>query len=134
MNVLHRVEGCRIILRNFIIYQTTQLVIQCCCSLTDVVPCPKYTVHLICVRQDVLGINGRVCCPYYVNGIASLQKYIPLSSPSVCIAAAFFRAISVNHMQNEEMLYGLFEFGSLEKCVIGRGLNWGTWPFVGRLG
>jgi hypothetical protein len=71
-------------------------------------------VHWSCVWQDVLGINGLVCCLYYVPGIAPLQKYIPLISPSVCIAAAFFRPVSVNHVQNEEMLYGLFEFESLE--------------------
>ena len=42
-------------LRNVIKYQTAQLVTQCCCNLTAVLPCSKYTVHLACVWQDVLG-------------------------------------------------------------------------------
>jgi sulfur relay (sulfurtransferase) complex TusBCD TusD component (DsrE family) len=35
----------------------------------------------------------------------------------VCIAAALSRAVSVNDVHSEEMLYGLFEIVSLENVV-----------------
>jgi sulfur relay (sulfurtransferase) complex TusBCD TusD component (DsrE family) len=49
------------------------------------------------------------------------QQHMSLCSRSVslsiCIATALSRAVSVNHVHSEEMLYGLFEIGSLENVV-----------------
>jgi sulfur relay (sulfurtransferase) complex TusBCD TusD component (DsrE family) len=48
---------------------------------------------------------------------------------SVCIATALSRAVSVNHVHSEEMLYGLFEIGSLENVVDWVGVcNGGSGP------
>jgi hypothetical protein len=69
------------------------------------------------------GKNCGVCCLFLFCDWNSFTATTYVIAECVClsvclsIAAALSRAVSVNHLYSEEMLYGLFEIGSLLNVV-----------------